>query len=207
MDYGVKIAEEYGFTLITADLDKGLRGCVSVANGIKLIIINSNDRPERQNFTVAHEIGHFALHHFESEEQTWEQEEEANLFAADLLLDPAELRGKAYEPITELKKLFPHCSHEVIARQCLKHREAVMTVFDKFHMTTRVNSPLMNRQRSIPLQDYEFDTVKRCLKTRDRLHRRNSEMDCWANYIEDPPGTKFRRVILFTEGRGDFQDE
>ena len=207
MDFGVKIAEEYGFTLLAVDLDKGLRGCVSVSSGIKLIIINSNDRPERQNFTVAHEIGHFALNHFETEKQTWEQEEEANLFAADLLLDPAELRGKAYDPIAELKISFPHCSHEVIARQCLKHREAVMTIFDNFHMTTRVNSPLMNRQGTIPLHDYEFDSVKICLKKRARLHRRNSEMECWANYIEDPLGTKFRRVILFTEARTESRDE
>lgn len=26
-------------------------------------------------------------------------------------------------------------------------------------------------------------------------------MECWANYIEDPPGNPFRRVILFTENR------
>lgn len=207
MDFGEKIAGEYGFRLLRVDLDDSLRGCVSVLNSIKVILVNENDRSERQNFTIAHEIGHYELDHLTGSEQTWEQEEEANLFAADLLLDPAELRGLAYEPIEKLKETFPHCSHEVIARQCLKHRDAVMTIFDNYHMTARILSPLIGRDRKIPLQDYEFDTVKHCLKQRKRLHRRNREMECWANYIEDPPGTRFRRVILFTEGRGQFQDE
>ena len=171
---------------------------------MKLILINKNDRPERQNFTIAHEIGHYVHNHLNESEQTWQQEEEANLFAADLLLDPAELRGLAYEPLDSLKEEFPHCSYEVIARQCLKHRDAVLTIFDNFHMTARITSPLMNREGKIPLQDFEFETVKRCLKQRKRIHRRNREMECWANYIEDPPGTKFRRVILFTEGRESF---
>ena len=73
-------------------------------------------------------------------------------------------------------------------------------------MTARIISPLMNREGRIPLQDFEFDTVKRCLKQRKRIHRRNNQMECWANYIEDPPGTKFRRVILFTEGRESFDE-
>ncbi|MCH7955839.1 MAG: ImmA/IrrE family metallo-endopeptidase [Candidatus Marinimicrobia bacterium] len=204
MDFGERIAGEYGFTLLPVDLDDSLRGCVSVFNNIKVILINQNDRAERQNFTIAHEIGHYVHNHLNESEQTWQQEEEANSFAADLLLDPAELRGLAYEPLDDLKETFSHCSYEVIARQCLKHRDAVLTIFDNFHMTVRILSPLMNREGKIPLQDYEFETVKRCLKQRKRIHRRNNEMECWANYIEDPPGTKFRRVILFTEGRESF---
>ena len=206
MDFGERIAGEYGFTLLPVDLDDSLRGCVSVFNNIKVILVNQNDRPERQNFTIAHEIGHYVHNHLNESEQTWEQEEEANIFAADLLLDPAELRGLAYEPLDALKENFSHCSYEVIARQCLKHRDAVLTIFDNFHMTARIISPLMNREGRIPLQDYEFETVKRCLKERKRLHRRNDQMECWANYIEDPPDTKFRRVILFTEGRESFDE-
>ena len=75
--------------------------------------MNKNDRPERQNFTIAHEIGHYVHNHLSDPEQTWQQEEEANSFAADLLLDPAELRGLAYEPLDDLKETFSHCSYEI----------------------------------------------------------------------------------------------
>jgi len=69
------------------------------------IVVNKNDRPEVQNFTVAHEIAHFLLHRKDAARrkahradkdepftyiEPWEvrQEGEANLFAAILLMPP-----------------------------------------------------------------------------------------------------------------------
>lgn len=70
-----------------------------------IIGVNSNHHPNRQRFTVAHEIGHFLLHNYEgfhfdgsnqwfqikrrdnkSKSGTDTDEREANLFAAELLM-------------------------------------------------------------------------------------------------------------------------
>ena len=58
------------------------------------IIINSSEHPFRQNFTVAHEIGHFIKKHGDSDrdenkiysEEERKNEREANQFAAELLV-------------------------------------------------------------------------------------------------------------------------
>ncbi len=71
-------------------------------NGKAVIGVNRNQHPNRQRFTVAHELGHYLLHstgrvHVErgysiklrdgrSSEGVDEEEKEANLFAAELLM-------------------------------------------------------------------------------------------------------------------------
>lgn len=70
----------------------------------KLVVIgvNADHHPNRQNFTAAHELGHFLLHDFDnvhvdrqfkvwlrseaSSQGTDTEEKEANLFAAELLM-------------------------------------------------------------------------------------------------------------------------
>jgi Zn-dependent peptidase ImmA (M78 family) len=67
-----------------------------------IIGVNSGHHPNRQKFTAAHELGHFLLHDFDSvhvdrqfkvwlrspasSEGTDDEEKEANLFAAELLM-------------------------------------------------------------------------------------------------------------------------
>ncbi len=67
-----------------------------------IIGVNSGHHPNRQNFTAAHELGHFLLHDFDSvhvdrqfkvwlrseasSQGTDTEEKEANLFAAELLM-------------------------------------------------------------------------------------------------------------------------
>jgi len=79
-----------------------------------IIGVNADHHPNRQNFTAAHELGHFYLHDFDevhvdrrfkvwlrsdaSSEGTDLEEKEANLFAAELLM-PARLLAKDVETI------------------------------------------------------------------------------------------------------------
>ena len=67
-----------------------------------VIGINAHQHPNRQNFTAAHELGHYLLHDFDtvhvdrqfkvwlrseaSSQGTDDEEKEANLFAAELLM-------------------------------------------------------------------------------------------------------------------------
>ena len=76
-----------------------------------------------------------------------------------------------------------------------------MAIFDNYHLTFRILSPLLGENRTISLQKCELNVVNRCRKLKRRIRSRNQEMECWANYIEDPPGNPYKRIILFTESR------
>lgn len=81
---------------------------------LSIIGVNADHHPNRQNFTTAHELGHFLLHDFDdihvdrqfkvwlrseaSSQGTDTEEKEANLFAAELLM-PARFLGKDVEKI------------------------------------------------------------------------------------------------------------
>lgn len=84
-------------------------GVLVVKDGKGIIGVNANHHPNRQRFTVAHELGHFLLHRDDgrifvdrspvffrdagSSEGTSRQEIEANAFAAALLMPEADLKS------------------------------------------------------------------------------------------------------------------
>lgn len=109
-------------------LDGGVSGEISLdEGGTALLRFNRTEAPVRQRFTVAHEIGHFALGHlnecgeghkkllrdpaanFSSGQSAW-IEREANAFAADLLMPAKVLRYAVNErrilDVTQLATLF-----------------------------------------------------------------------------------------------------
>src|SRR5688572_11391581 len=53
--------EKVGAKLHHADLPNGQSGYSGVINGKLKILVNSNDRLERQRFTVCHEVAHIHL--------------------------------------------------------------------------------------------------------------------------------------------------
>jgi len=95
------------------NLEDEVSGMLVVKDGTKHIIVNSGHHPNRRRFTVAHEIGHFKLHHQNGDQvfvdkklmvyqragspgsspylqsnstTTPNEEREANVFAASLLM-------------------------------------------------------------------------------------------------------------------------
>lgn len=93
-----KIAEDNGLEVIFADFPEQLKdvcGFLDFQN--KIIYVDSQDEPYRQNFTIAHELGHWFLHRNRVNEyqvltrrpingEKSPLEKEANLFAASLLV-------------------------------------------------------------------------------------------------------------------------
>lgn len=112
---GVK---EYGF-----QDDEDISGVLlKIEENVWGILINENHTSNRQRFTIAHEIGHFLLHEQpvidndvrayyrapldESTNPEWEQE--ANLFAANLLMPERELKDiyEEYENVEDTARFF-----------------------------------------------------------------------------------------------------
>lgn len=102
-----RITKKLGLEVIKQDADDKLSGMlINTGNGEAIVGVNARHHPNRQRFTIAHEIGHFLLHkfdgvHFDAETPGSIQlnfrddnsstgldvfEKEANLFAAELLM-------------------------------------------------------------------------------------------------------------------------
>jgi uncharacterized protein DUF955 len=57
-----RIARSLGARLCYSPLDQELSGFVFIKNGVPIIGVNSLHHPNRQRFTIAHELGHLQLH-------------------------------------------------------------------------------------------------------------------------------------------------
>lgn len=70
-------------------------GCSAVLNdGTPLILLNPAAPPDRMRWTLAHEFGHVIMHDSPSPEEI--QEDQANQFAAELLMPAADIKGRFY---------------------------------------------------------------------------------------------------------------
>jgi Zn-dependent peptidase ImmA (M78 family) len=101
-----RIARQLGVRVQFAPLDNDLSGMAHIRDGIVVVGVNSLHAPNRQRFTLAHELGHVVLHrpilegavHVDrvllrdrnSSTGTDQQEIEANAFASELLM-PTEI--------------------------------------------------------------------------------------------------------------------
>ncbi len=118
----VAMAHELGVTVKVATFaDPRIVGALLPQEGEWTVFIRSSDNPRRQRFTVAHELGHYVLHRDGHPEGMFdddlnflrtdgniagdkEQEKEANLFAAELLMPENAVRT-AYESVKDISAL------------------------------------------------------------------------------------------------------
>jgi len=91
------IAAQLGIEVLHVGSLKRLKGMYRVIKGVRFIILNENNTPQIDRIVCAHELGHDQLHRPLARAQTLQEfmlydmatrpEYEANLFAANLLLD------------------------------------------------------------------------------------------------------------------------
>ena len=103
-----KICEEENICILPVEKFSGnVDGFIQNISGEYYIFYNPNKIIERQNFTIAHEIGHYFLNHIKQGQALYDYEEnlfnnknkievEANYFASHILL-PKELITKEFE--------------------------------------------------------------------------------------------------------------
>lgn len=99
------VARDLGVAVFTRPFPNALSALILRHEKNAFIGVNSHQAPVRQRFSVAHELGHFVLHHHdqhfidygvpaavegETPGYNWEHERGANQFAAELLM-PADL--------------------------------------------------------------------------------------------------------------------
>ncbi len=112
---------EYDLSEFNNDFEESISGLIDSEGKKVNIIINKYDYENRKRFTIAHELGHYFLHHDNSlpikhidlrssmdMATSKEKEQEANFFAAELLM-PGNLIKKEYyteKNIIALAKIF-----------------------------------------------------------------------------------------------------
>ena len=96
----IEVAEK-DFTEYENKVNKQISGMLYIDGNTKLIFVNKRDNKGRQNFTIAHELGHYFLHGGkESSNEVFVsfrgdhnlREAEADRFAAELLLPAGRVR-------------------------------------------------------------------------------------------------------------------
>lgn len=139
-----RVAKALGAILRFSPLDEELSGMIYIKEGVPIIGVNSMHHPNRQRYTIAHELGHLELHRHlittevhvdknfpvlmrnpKSASGTELIEIQANQFAAELLM-PRKLIQQALEkkefdidddrPIEKLAKQFR------VSKQALEYR-------------------------------------------------------------------------------------
>ncbi len=101
-----KIVKAYGITIERVHLDD-LSGRIRMEGPTAYIEVNKDERATRQNFTIAHEFGHFIMQHgqncFRSNSRAWvlrADEEAADAFAAEMLMPETLIRAEFDEQQT-----------------------------------------------------------------------------------------------------------
>ena len=118
----LEIAERRGVNVVFAEFNEfrdDVSGYCDFVN--KRLYVNAEDRIQRQNFTIAHELGHWILHRedferdpgryqflprFTEPDQSDAFEKEANQFAANLLVPEKLLRPVIRLPPSRLADMF-----------------------------------------------------------------------------------------------------
>lgn len=102
------IVKAHSIAIRRQDLEDSVSGMLVIKDGRTTIGVNENHHPNRQRFTLAHELGHFLLHRSvsnifidastiffrdgASSDGSKTQEIDANAFAAELLMPEKQLR-------------------------------------------------------------------------------------------------------------------
>ncbi len=117
-----RIAEEQGVDVVFADFGKHADSVAGFCDFRQAkLFVNRADKPDRQGFTIAHELGHWLLHRdlfladparypvlprFADPNRNDPLEKEANHFAANLLVPSRLLEPVRNAPIPALAKAF-----------------------------------------------------------------------------------------------------
>jgi len=157
-------AERLGLT-VARDVSQASRGRIAKAGSTGMAVLLADEpRPERQQWTVAHEIGEhlapdlLALCELSAADHPRMREDLANQFASRLLLPAVrfqEIGGQWDWDLLRLKGVFSTASHELIARRMLDFGPVcVITIFDHGRLSWRLG----RQGRCCPLSHEERET-------------------------------------------------
>lgn len=147
-----RLARCYGLTVVeTSGRAKGLRAG-------EFIGFDETISLERQRFTLAHELAHFALeeHGYTNERDEWA----ADFVGAAILLPERPFKRALHRFRWDLGQITAYfgCSWEVAARRIADTKSAIVTIIDNGKTTARVQGPWIQRPYAAePMRLFEVE--------------------------------------------------
>lgn len=191
----IEVASRLGICVIR-DSRLVTRGRCTRLDDRPVIAIAAEDRPERREWTVAHELGEIAFPELAIDhlggvgdlaDQHQLREQVANLFATRLLLPTPWFREAWLATdgdLFELKQRFPTASHELIAFRMLDaERHMVISIYDQGRLTKRRGNTGALRPPVHPLEARLFQRLhdsRRC----DHIAEDGIVVDGWP--VDEP---------------------
>ena len=157
-----RVARQLGLRVAFDSLQEG-RGRLKRIGGRTTILVRPEDRPEREQWTLAHEIGEtLARRVFERLEvdpadvPAERREQAANMLASSLLLPDAWFLqdAEAFDgDVLRLKARYATASHELILLNLLKLPQlSIVSVFDQGRLTRRRGNGELSPPPLLPLE-------------------------------------------------------
>lgn len=139
------------------------RGRLKRIGGRTSILVRPDDRPEREQWTLAHEIGESVVSRVYSrldvdphEVSSQRREQAANALASSLLLPDDWFQQDAERcdgDVLRLKRIYSTVSHELILLNLLKLPQlSLVTVFDQGQLTRRRGNGQLSAPPLLPLE-------------------------------------------------------
>jgi hypothetical protein len=188
------MARRHNIELRLQRLEDGVRG-YSIPE--RTIVIDLDLSEERMNWTFCHELAHLLLKHGSRERSIHvADEKEAHELAQDLMLPPGAFRGEARRlSLPELRTRYPHASWEVLARTRVRHRPAVLTIFDNGRRTLRMAPPPLTCPSRLHAQEQEVKN--RVEETKSNAQIRGDGLRVEGVFVDEERGVQ--RIILLAE--------
>jgi hypothetical protein len=177
------IARALGIQIVE-DRRLATRGRCTRIGSAPLVVVAAEDRPERREWTIAHELGEILFPEVAAcvaqgdvaEDRLREQV--ANLFATRLLLPTLWFRTAwrtSGGDLFALKQMFSTASHELIAWRMLDAAPGmIVSIFDQGRLTARRGNCSAGRERLFPIETEARQTLAsrrgRCDLAREGLH-------------------------------------
>ena len=185
---------------IVEDRRLATRGRCTRIGATPLVVVAAEDRPERREWTIAHELGEILFPEIAAcvaggdvaEDRLREQV--ANLFATRLLLPTLWFRSTwqtSGGDLWALKQAFSTASHELIAWRMLDAAPGmIVSIFDQGRLTARRGNCGASRERLFPIET----EARQQLATRRSQCKLNRDGVCVTIWPVDEPG--WQREIL-----------
>lgn len=161
-----------------------------------VVFLRPDDRPERWQWSVAHELGEIHAWRFAGPDvEPGEREQLANRFAGRLLLPDGWFREAVAEHdrrLPDLKRTFATASHELIGIRLVDLPEpCVVTVFDNGRVVRRHSS-----RPPVPIQPFERTCWQRCRERGEPIDATSPgvRVQCWP--IHEPEWQ--REIVVAT---------
>ncbi|MFH1009938.1 MAG: ImmA/IrrE family metallo-endopeptidase [bacterium] len=194
MRFLLDMARRHNIELRLQRLEGGVRG-YSIPE--RTIVVDLDLSEERMNWTFCHELAHLLLKHGSGERPiSTTDEKEAHELAQDLILPPETFRTEAQRlSLNELKARYPHASWEVVARTRVRHRPAVLTIFDNGRRTLRMAPPPLSCPSRLHPLERELRHRVEAGKTAEEIHGEGLHVE--GVFVDEDRGV--HRIILITQ--------